>query len=305
MDVASEAIRALPDLEPAGRSTGGGLDARLGSLETLVGAAPDAIALMPAERGRQWMTVSEAPRPVQDGADFLLSRAETGGMGFVALFSGAYSGRLLGLKVPSLIAGVMVDGAANALDEVAATLDRLNGAHGLGLIPRAVTVEGVDAMVIDAGRGGVYGSLSDDERAVFAEVDGWLTVCSSMRTLRRLLMERNERERLRGTAEEEPVAAVDWPAGVRRAGGGEYVWVDPGAAGTALKKILAAYSLVLMVQQSNGHAGLRDRLDLLRSRVEPLQSIRAAELWVARDRPEPTLRFRLSTEPNNAADDVN
>lgn len=285
-------LTSMPDLEP--REPAVNLDARVGSLEALLGSAPDAVAVMPAARGRQWMRLSEAPGPVLESADFLFDRTEPNGLGFIALFSGPYSGRLLGLKIPSLMAGVAVDDEQDVMQQVSAALDRLNASRGWGLIPRPVTVEGVNAVVIDSSRGGVYGSLSDDERAVFAVVDGWLTACSSMRTLRRLLRDRDERVPSGGGSK-----ATRWPAGVRRAGGDEYVWLSPGAAGTALKKVLAAYSLVLMVQQSNGHAELRERLELLRTSVEHLAPIQSAELWVARDRPEPALRFRLSTEPSS------
>jgi hypothetical protein len=269
------------------------LDTRLDALARLLDDAPEAIAVVPSAVGESLMDRPVLTRAARETAATLLERADSAGLGFVALFSGPYSGRMLGIRVPSVMLGVCLADEANGLNTVSESLDRINAARGWGLIPRSVRVGGLDAVVVDSSRGGVYGSLGDAERLVLTVVDGWFVVCSSVRTLERLASERAQR----------PAAAPAsaWAAGVRAAGGQEYLWLDPGAAGDAVKKALAAYSLVRLVQRGGDRDVLRERLDLLHACVEYLAPIQAAELWMARDRPEPALRFRLSTVPDDGA----
>jgi hypothetical protein len=291
--IAGDALRLLegdrsggnPE-RPAGPVPVRDLDARLNALARLLGDAPDAIAVLPSAVGERVLERPGVTHALRDTSAILLERAAADGLGFVALFGGPYSGRMLGIRVPSVMAGVCLAGNEDGLETVSAALDRVNAARGWGLIPRPIRVGGLDAVVVDSSRGGVYGSLADGERPVLAVIDGWFVACSSVRTLERCAAERAAR----------PAApAAAWAAGVRAAGGQEYLWLDPGAAGDAIKKALAAYALVRLVQRADARDTLRGRLDLLRACIESLAPIQAAELWMARDRPEPALRFRLST----------
>ncbi|MBN1558364.1 MAG: hypothetical protein JW951_09485 [Lentisphaerae bacterium] len=254
------------------------------ALETLaarLNGAPDALVVLPVRHGRD-LLARHLGGPGARPADALLGElaADGEGLAFLCGFSGEHSGRLLGLRVPALMAGVTVEDETGALDRLAAALDGVNARYGWGLIPQRRVRGGVEIMVIENTRGGIYGSLGADERPAFAAVEGWLLGCSSAGVLEQVLRD--------GAAGAAPV----WAEGLRRGTEG-YAWVDLEAAGAALRKAMAAYALVLLVQDTDGSETARRRLEQIRAWTERLAPLKTAEFRVAEDLPRPAVQFRV------------
>ena len=91
---------------------------------------------------------------------------------FVGLYGGVASGRLLGLRVPTLVVGCRTTQAGPFVAEIDGVLDSVNAGTGWGLLPRKPAPGTGLPIVIDTSRGGVYDSLDTSQRPAFLARDG-------------------------------------------------------------------------------------------------------------------------------------
>ena len=149
---------------------------------------PAAIVALPLVRGLAAGEVLLAPGSREQVLLDVLAGMATREAGACAWVSGGdYSGRLMGLKVPSVGFALQVN-AETRVDTVASRLaDSLNSLYGTGLI--AVPDRGNAGIRIlqpVKDKGGLA-FLGTDERPALAIIDGWLVVMSNVAVLRLVL----------------------------------------------------------------------------------------------------------------------
>jgi len=205
---------------------------------------------------------------------------------FMCLLGGDHSGRILGLKVPAIVAGVRVTDEDQAMEAATESLDAINAARGWSLIPRKETVGAHPVVVVDGTRGGLYGSAGEKEKPAFTVSSGWFVLSSNMGTLEKLL-------RGMDAAGVMGVNGAEWREGIGSGEGPAYAWIDMESSGVALRNAIAVYTLVLLAQNAPDRAELREGLERAKTWIDAAGSIETCMLWLDSEETEFELRFKL------------
>jgi hypothetical protein len=233
-------------------------------LAQVLGDAPSAFAILPTEYAE--LAVSSCPRYVKTMARTLKSEMAENSPVVLALLNPNYSGRLLGVKVPTVVLGV--------LDLVVAALDKLNSKYGWAVIPNRIDVDGHPLMVIESTQWGIYNSMKSEERAAFAAMDGWLVFSSNMASLKKLI----QAQAARGTND---VPGTAWERGLTAKPATAYAWADLAATSKSAKDVIAIISLVNIVQNTGEDAAEQRKLLAQASAIADTAAVlRTASFWV-------------------------
>jgi len=265
-----------------------GVNARLpealASARKLIGADPDMLLLAPFGYAKPFLSGRGVPEGLTFVEECLDETMADDGYMFACLFGGEMSGRILGLRVPSLIIGAEVREESEGEAVASALLDRLNARYGWSLIPRLVEEGGQQIFVLDTGRGGLYGSIGMRERPAYAVKDGWFVFSSNMDVLARWLT---------GRLAPSSAGAAWQEAESPPANSAAYGWVDLQSTGQAVRNAIAVYSLALMAQNSAGNAATRRNLEEAKMWINALTPLETCALWLGEHEDEFDLRFRL------------
>jgi hypothetical protein len=225
-----------------------------GPVTVMLGSAPAAALLLPAA---SWKTLA-AGLAGPENADVigLTELARPGAPCLLALLGPEWKGRLMGLAVPSLVAAIPLRSDLDPDREVSLFLDRLNAAHGLGLIPRRADSGGAKLTVVDDTRSGLLDRIDPKYRPAFAARDGWLLAGTSAESLGRLV-----RGEAPGAGE-----TPDWLSriGSRRHGGA--LWTDSRASCAVVENALAVAMLAVLAENPDAgtaRTGLSRALDAM------------------------------------------
>ncbi|MCE9613058.1 MAG: hypothetical protein K8T26_02205 [Lentisphaerae bacterium] len=203
---------------------------------------------------------------------------------FLSLARPAYSGRIMGFKVATLMLGMQLTDAAAAEVAIGGALDAFNGQFNTTLIRRGGGVPGAETGVttVESVRRGPLSSLGPGEQLSYAVVDGWLIISSNSDALSRVLAERGAG----GT----PAWARELAA--RR--GGAMGWVDLADAADALTKIAAMQDLLAIARgQGREPSVARRRLALAQSWLGELRSMERLRLWTETRQGDYWVQFQL------------
>ncbi|MBM4147499.1 MAG: hypothetical protein FJ224_00435 [Lentisphaerae bacterium] len=186
---------------------------------------------------------------------------------FIALAGGDCSGRILGLKVPMLLAGVKSDLAPDSLfARVSAGLDLLNRRYKLGLIPRR-RGDGIRTWIaLDSSGGKDTPGLLEGEAPAIALVGGWLIAASSEAGLKQLLA---------GPAPREP---GKWLPVMKSAGSFPVFWCDSTRICGPARDAVAVMTLWTIAKETEASPGSLKRADLDRARAWFVEAERAGEI---------------------------
>jgi hypothetical protein len=262
---------------------GGDVGARISGLSALVGDAPDLVLAGPCAGLSALLAGPGIPAGVTAVRKRLESVAAPAASFCACLLGGDMSGRILGLRVPTLLLAMQVADAEAAQRAVADALDELNSRYGWSLLPRRVEEGRVSVVVLETGRGGVYASMGPRERPAYAVRDGWLLVASNMDALVKIL----------GGPPKAAARASTWSAGLGDHPAAAYAWADVEAAGQAARNAMAVYSLALIAQNSPGSEGARRGLEDMKDWISTFAPLKTAAFWLASDNGELDLRFLL------------
>ena len=253
-------------------------------VERALPIVPDAFAVFPFSFVEPLLSGRKASRGVRIISRMVKAEAETNSAAFVSMFGGDLSGRLLGLKVPSLVAGVCVKNEANVMAKVPATIDTLNALYRGGMIPRREDISGHPVVALDSTQSGIYGSIAATDKPAVTARDRWFMIASSMGTLTNALCGS-------GTAD------AKWLKGRSVVGPCScYAWINIQSAGQAIKNAIAAYTLVLIAQNSEGTGEMRQKLGMVRTWIDVLTPLKEGELWLSFADSEFELRFKFGAE---------
>ena len=180
----------------------------------------------------------------------------------LGLFGGDLSGRLMGLRIPALLAATPVENELQAVKDLLMTLDSMNARFQLGLIAGKETVGRYALYVLEGTTGGWYANLAPEERAGFAVGEGWFVASSHAGTLRTLLASHS-------------TPSPSAPGGEPETNSILHGWLRLGAGGKTIRGALAVLSL-RAVLNGDSPTGGRTRLRILRDWIlslEPLDQI--------------------------------
>jgi hypothetical protein len=254
-------------------------------LAQVLGDVPSAFAILPSEYAE--LAVSTCPRYVKTIARTLKNEMAENSPIVLALLNPNYSGRLLGVKVPTVVMGVRMKESDRSLDLVVAALDKLNAKYGWAVIPNRIEVDGHPLMVIESTQWGIYNSMKSEERAAFAAMDGWLVFSSNMASLKKLV----QAQAARGI-NDMPVTA--WEHGLTTKPATAYAWADLAATSKSAKDVIAMISLVTLVQNTGEDATeQRKALAEAKAIADAVAALKTASLWVNAAGNEMELSFRF------------
>jgi hypothetical protein len=141
---------------------------------------PDACLTLPGDSVRGWAAERLQALGLTFTAEQVDAYLDHARPSFVALFSGSAAGRLMGFRVPALVAGIPVNRDVPA-DALCAILDEINARHKLGLILQAE--QNTRFWSLGSSRAAMLNSLAARERPAALIMDGWLLVASSRSVL--------------------------------------------------------------------------------------------------------------------------
>jgi len=210
---------------------------------------------------------------------------------FTALLGGEQSGRLLGLRVPTLLAGLRLEEPAAVVESAGAILDALNAGEARGLIPRREEAAGREMVVVDSTRPGLYRTMKPEERPAAAAWDGWLLVSSNADVLRRLLQ--RQPAPLPGAAPAiwRPANLADRPAA--------YLRSDVRSAAQALIDVAAVAKISLGIRDAPDTEARRARLDQTLTLLHALEPLGACTFWLTRTDGRAVIDFHLRPAPES------
>jgi len=242
-------------------------------LKDVLSVSPDAFLVVPFVLAEPALMGRQSSKGIRIVTRAVKSQADTNTAFFVSMFGGERSGRILGLKVPTFIAGAHVTDEARCMARVTEIIDILNAAFKLSVIPRREDFGGKPVIVVDSTRQeGVFDSLASTDKPAVTCKDKWLTISSSLDTLTNIVC-RPPLNRDSGGR---------WASGIPRLSKdcSGYMWVDFEASSDAIRHAIAAYTLVLMTQNSGNRLDARKELALLDNWINGLKSARTAEFWL-------------------------
>jgi len=204
---------------------------------------------------------------------------------FVAVLGNELSGRILSLRVPSIVVGWRLAPHADVTSGIKRVLDAFNAVDRLGLVARETRLAGRPATVIDSSQEGILAGMEIREKPVLMVEAGWLLAASCAESLERLLLEQR------------PPAFPGRPAWRigEREGSPASVFVDAAGAEQSLRHALAVYELSLQMEGGRAAQQERQRLNDIRFRLAALA--RAGDLTITAASRGAALEGRFSTAP--------
>jgi hypothetical protein len=220
------------------------------------------------------------------------------------VLDGEHAGRMLGLKVPSLLVGAQAREETDVRDLARNILDDLNRRYGWGLIPRVKWAGGdgpdgaggsVPMVVVDSTRDGLYSSLAEDERATFARLGDWVLVASNARIMSDILAASNETNGWRHAASgvTRSGAASHWLRGLVDRRATAYACVDLEASNRALVNAMAVYALALTVRDREQSMPTRRWLGWAAAAADRLRGLGQWRAWATETRDGLRVEFEI------------
>jgi hypothetical protein len=246
------------------------LSAGLGSLSGAVVLGPSAVLDTLLAQGPV-KTVGAVYR------ETIQPRLDPKGVLAIGLLRDTYSGRLLGIKTPSLVLAVKTASELDLATELPPLLDRWNAQLGLSLLARERGGAGV--FIIDEARNGIYASMKASEKPALWQSGNWLFVASNLAAAR---------EVMRAMEQPETSPRSEWWDTAASAPHRVHGWFDFAAAGSAVRKLTALHAIVQIAQgeRSGPAVVLMERTGRAVSALEPfgegsLQLQLGPDAWTA------------------------
>ena len=241
-------------------------------LELLLGNTPDALFVIPRYYIEPFLSATNGAPALAIAERFLKDSATENGSVFISLSGGAYSGRVLGLRVPTVLTGVKGKNADTILDRVADSMDQVNRRYRLGLVPSRTVVQGRPAMTLGLSRNDLFARLRPEERPAFVLATNWLVLGSNVEMLGKIVGGRSD------------VGRARWSEGLGRASDATaYAWIDLETVHQAVKNALAVYTLWLLARSGEARIEGRDQLNNLSGWIDALRSLKTCRLWLKSD----------------------
>jgi len=248
-------------------------DAERGRLSAGLGSLSGALVLSPTSALDSLLAQGCMKRVGALYRETVQPRLDPQGVIALGLLRDTYSGRLLGIKTPSLVLAVKTASTLDLATELPPLLDRWNAQLGLSLLARERGGDGI--FIIDEARNGIYSSMKASEKPALWQSDNWLFIASNLAAASEV---RRAMER-----EADPPQDEWWKASAA-APSLVHGWFDFAAAGSAVRKLTAMHAIVQIAQgeRSGPAVVLMERTGRAVSALEPFGEGRL-QLQLGRD----------------------
>jgi len=235
-------------------------EAERGRLEAGLGPLSGGLVLAPTSILNSLLAQGSAKEAGALYRETVLPRLDPAGVIAVGLLRDTYSGRLLGIKTPSLVLAVKTVSELNLATLLPPLLDRWNAGLGVSLLARESGGEGF--FIIDEARNGIYSSMKASEKPALWQSGSWLFIASNLAAAREV-----------SRAMEQPAERPqgDWWETAGAAPSLVHAWFDFVAAGLAVRKLTALHAIVQIAQgeRSGPAVVLMERTGRAVSALEP------------------------------------
>lgn len=241
----------------------------LAALGRLIGNSAAALLVAPTHV----LAAVEGGDGMGDGVRVLWRRlftlAPPGGQGFLMIGAPDQSGRMMGIRVASMIGGFPVAADdAEVQRVVGEALAAFNGRFDTTLRSRPTQAGLFIVNTIDSERSGPLSSLSDKERPCYFVHDGWFLFASNRSALEKVLAQG-------GVGSEPP-----WVDELSATPSSSALWIDLAATGDAVGKVVAVLDLVALLGGRNPDAlAARQRLSSVRDALAIVGDLRVTRAW--------------------------
>lgn len=189
---------------------------------------------------------------------------DTEGVLLLGLLRDAYSGRLLGIKTPSIVMAARTAPDFNLAAELPGLLDRCNAQLGMSLMARRRPDPdtGEVRFTIDEARNGIYASMKTNAKPVLWQVGRWIFLASNFAAAGEV----NRAVQIGGD-----VPQPEWWAAAWARPNAIHGWCDFASAGSAVRKLSALHAIVRIAQGEHSQPAvtLMERTGRVVSALEP------------------------------------
>lgn len=279
-DTFSGIVRAPASLLPTGHID----DSTADRIDRMLGDAPDTLLIASWDDVTTLLTQLDADQAVSNVCNAVKSMVEPATPVFAALLSGQYSGRVMKLRVPSLVIGFRTTATNAPLTEAETVLDKLNAAFGLGLIPKRTQHNGAPFIALDTISSNGLGLIATEERPALAVIDDWVMIGSNARVLETLLRQQDS-----------PTAPTParWLSQFPSGGCATFGWTRTAPTADSITKIKAVTTLAMMVNSSKQYGNVRPTFDAAQKWIDLFGTVGECALSIETEGDLLLTRFRL------------
>ncbi|HOW97158.1 MAG TPA: hypothetical protein P5567_01465 [Kiritimatiellia bacterium] len=260
---------------------------KAGGLDRLLGDLPQGLALLSPSLVLPYMEQPKRAAWMRLMAEII--RLEKAGVVALALLGDDYSGRLKGIKLPTLVGALPVGKSELVSAWLREALDRLNARYRWGLVPREVAAGRGRMTIIEATSTNFLAGLPPSECPAYMLRDGWLLLASNSEGLEKLA------DRFDALPTNRP-PPVSWMRDLDNEPAPVYVWLDLARAGKTLRMALSTYSLKLLLEDPGGSQETRQKLNEAKAWVDSLMPLSRARFWMRSDGTRMEVSYKLGGE---------
>jgi hypothetical protein len=206
---------------------------------------------------------------------------------FLGAFGDEYSGRIMGLKVPSLIAAIRCSNEEETLKSIVQSLDRLNAARQWGLIPRPFTAAGHQVYAIEATGESPLSRMTAEESPAYTVIGGWLLFSSNLDALMKLV-ERYERVESMQQASQAP-----WKELVKDSKAPIHGWIDLDRGSKTLRLAVSTWSLKMLLENPSESQKTRQQLNEAKAWIDAIAPMKSCSFHLDSNDQGSSLTFTL------------
>ena len=259
-------------------------------LDELIGVLKDSPSALWVGPFEMLASVLPSERPgggIRHVAEQFLPHLSGGTDSFVSLSTLDYSGRILGLKVSTLMIGLRLKNRQAYNEIVKEFLDTINAEYETTLIQREVPTQGLRMHTIESVRRGPLSKLAQAERPAYTMVGDWLFVASNRKALEKV---RRKTPNRAGPWRHE--LQLEEPTDMA-------AWTNLETAGDALSKILAVYDLASLFMGSRDESDpIRQNLGALHQWIDTLEPTSRLCAWGSSTAEASSARIRIGVPPD-------
>lgn len=244
-------------------------------LEDLLGDFPLAIGLIHAQMVLPLIEDSGNPAWMRIFGELI--REQKAGTVMAAVLGDEFSGRIKGIKVPAVIAGIPVEDTTNTLVWMRQALDRLNAKYRWGLIPREVYANGGTVFAVENTASNFYSTLTLEEKPAYAICGKWLLLSSNLGSLSTLVA------RIKQKPDDPRGGEPRWKKDMDSVPAPCFARVDLVRGGKTIRLALTTYSLKLLLEDAKGTLAVRQQINEAKAWIDSIAPLQTCNAWLRSD----------------------
>ncbi|HBA85833.1 MAG TPA: hypothetical protein DCZ95_17255 [Verrucomicrobia bacterium] len=258
-----------------------------GDLDRLWGGLPVVVAVVGRDTALNGLLFPQAPSWVRQLGRIVA--AQNADAVFLGAFGDDYSGRIMGLKIPSLIAAVRCPNEESALKSISQALDRLNAQKRWGLIPRPFTAAGRQVFAIEATGESPMSRMTVEESPAYAVCGGWLLFSSNLDALLKLV------ERYERVESTQQASLAPWRNVADGSLAPVHGWIDLDRGSKTLRLAVSTWSLKMLLDNPTGSQQTRQQLNEAKAWIDAIAPLKELSFHIDSGVQESSLEIEIGS----------